>query len=137
MANRIILRVTILIIIFSSLFMSSQARILHWHKVLQKSKDSQKLLHLGFDLSNLDHFQRRLAVETYHDQVVPGGPDHQHHLSSEDNITNTSRQNRVDPSSYATFDWSERIRMKKEGEKIDFNPMSKTILGLTPMQAAA
>ncbi|XP_030929188.1 CLAVATA3/ESR (CLE)-related protein 5-like [Quercus lobata] len=80
MANSIILRVTILIIIFSSLFMSSQARILHWHKVLQKSKDSQKLLHLGFDLSNLDHFQRRLVVEPYHDQVVPGGPDHQHHL---------------------------------------------------------
>jgi hypothetical protein len=74
-------RVCILLTIISTLFMSfSQARIVHGEKVMQKNIDSKQLLQeLGFDLSKLENFQRRSLGDPY-DQVVPGGPDHQHHV---------------------------------------------------------
>jgi hypothetical protein len=81
MANITIARVCILLItIISTLFMSSQARILHVERVMQKNIDSQQLLQeLGFDLSKLANLQRRSLEVPSGDQVVPGGPDHQHH----------------------------------------------------------
>ncbi|GLT53594.1 hypothetical protein SLA2020_268540 [Shorea laevis] len=82
MANTTIPRVFILLTIISTLFMSPQARVVHGDKVvMQKNIDSEELFHdLGFDLSILANFQRRSLAESYADQVVPGGPDGQHHL---------------------------------------------------------
>ncbi|KFK31239.1 hypothetical protein AALP_AA6G086500 [Arabis alpina] len=81
MANLILKHsLIILLIIFSSSFLSSQARILRADQAATMGNmDSQVLLReLGFDFSKFKgHNERRFLVES--DRVSPGGPDPQHH----------------------------------------------------------
>ncbi|CAN8247571.1 unnamed protein product [Cochlearia groenlandica] len=76
MANLILKQtLIILLIIFSSLVSSSQARILH---ATMENMDSQILLHeLGFDLSKFKSPNERFLLDS--ERVSPGGPDPQHH----------------------------------------------------------
>ncbi|XP_010469764.1 PREDICTED: CLAVATA3/ESR (CLE)-related protein 6-like [Camelina sativa] len=70
----------ILLIIFSSPILSSQARILRVGRVAaMDNMDSQVLLReLGIDLSKFKgHNERRFLVDS--ERVSPGGPDPQHH----------------------------------------------------------
>lgn len=80
MANATTARVSVLsfLIIFSLLYMGTQARSLndHCHRGAPRKIDSKRLLHeLGFDLSKLENSATRLLT----DRVTPGGPDSQHH----------------------------------------------------------
>ncbi|VVB07556.1 unnamed protein product [Arabis nemorensis] len=81
MANLILKQtLIILLIIFSSSTLSSQARILRAdHAATMGNMDSQVLLReLGFDLSKFKgHNEGRFLVDS--DRVSPGGPDPQHH----------------------------------------------------------
>lgn len=74
----------LLLISFSMMVMSSNARNLHRHLViLKKNRDSQRLLqeYLGIDVSELlEHSRRRSLTDI--DRLVPGGPDSQHHKQS-------------------------------------------------------
>ncbi|CAA7050231.1 unnamed protein product [Microthlaspi erraticum] len=72
----------ILLIVFSSPILRSQARILRVDRTATNTvgnMDSQILLReLGFDLSKFNgHNERRFLVDS--DRVSPGGPDPQHH----------------------------------------------------------
>lgn len=71
-------------IVFSLLFMSFQARILHDEQqanAMQSNIDSQLLpRELGFDLTKLKHYERLSStIHRESDRVSPGGPDPQHH----------------------------------------------------------
>ncbi|KAL1190655.1 CLAVATA3/ESR (CLE)-related protein 6 [Cardamine amara subsp. amara] len=81
MANMILKQsLIILLILFSSSFLKSQARILRADRAATMGNmDSQVLLHeLGFDLSKFKgHNEKRFLVDS--DRVSPGGPDPQHH----------------------------------------------------------
>lgn len=70
----------LLIVIFSTAFIRSQARIIHHgDKLMHNNLGSKELLvELGFDVSKVEGAQRPRSLAQY-DQVVPGGPDHQHH----------------------------------------------------------
>lgn len=76
MANQIIMRVLILfLVVFSTFFMSSQARIL-----MRKRVDSHILLHdLGYDETKLKNYHRMSTMDAGANRVSPGGPDPQHH----------------------------------------------------------
>lgn len=68
-----------MIVIFSTAFLRSQARIIHGDKLMHNNLGSKELLvELGFDASKVEGAQPRSSLEQY-DLVVPGGPDHQHH----------------------------------------------------------
>lgn len=81
MANMILKQsLIIFLIIFSSSFLSSEARILRADRaVTVGNMDSQALLReLGFDLSKFKGYnERRFLVDS--ERVSPGGPDPQHH----------------------------------------------------------
>lgn len=72
------------LIVFSLLFMSFQARILHDEQqanAMQINIHSQPLpQELGFDLTKLKHYQRLSStIHIESDRVSPGGPDPHHH----------------------------------------------------------
>ncbi|CAL9235065.1 hypothetical protein ISN44_As09g015030 [Arabidopsis suecica] len=81
MANSILKQsLIILLIIFSSPILTSQARILRtYHHTAVGNMDSQVLLReLGIDLSKFKgNNERRFLVDS--ERVSPGGPDPQHH----------------------------------------------------------
>lgn len=72
-------RVLIFIILISSLFFISEARLLYQNEVpnVHENFDAQLfLLKLGYDAVTLEKYGRRSLVV---DRVAPGGPNGQHH----------------------------------------------------------
>lgn len=81
-SSRVVPMLMLFFIVFSSFFMSLQARILQGNnQAMQGNFNSHVLLHdLGFDLSKLKRYQKLYKLDAGADRVSPGGPDPHHHV---------------------------------------------------------
>jgi hypothetical protein len=73
--------ILLLMVLFSAIFLTSEARILKGGQALQGNANNSRhlLLELGFDLSKLEHYRRLSTLGVASDRLSPGGPDPHHH----------------------------------------------------------
>ncbi|KAJ6855624.1 CLAVATA3/ESR (CLE)-related protein 5-like [Populus alba x Populus x berolinensis] len=72
--------ILLLMVLFSAIFLTSEARILKGGQALQgNANNSHLLLELGFDRSKLEHYRRLSTLGVPSDRVTPAGPDHHHY----------------------------------------------------------
>ncbi|KAJ6855625.1 CLAVATA3/ESR (CLE)-related protein 5-like [Populus alba x Populus x berolinensis] len=71
--------ILLLMVLFSAIFLTSEARILKGGHALQGNANNSLLLELGFDRSKLEHYRRLSTLGVPPDRVTPAGPDPHHH----------------------------------------------------------
>ncbi|KAG6737959.1 hypothetical protein POTOM_059491 [Populus tomentosa] len=73
--------ILLLVVLFSAIFLTSEARILKGGQALQGNANNSRhlLLDLGFDRSKLEHYRRLSTLGVPPDRVTPAGPDPHHH----------------------------------------------------------
>ena len=71
----------LLMVLFSAIFLTSEARILKGGQALQGNANNSRhlLLDLGFDRSKLEHYRWLSTLGVPPDRVTPAGPDPHHH----------------------------------------------------------
>jgi hypothetical protein len=69
--------ILLLMVLFSAIFLTSEARILKGGQALQGNANNSR--QLGFDLSKLEHYRRLSTLSVASDRLSPGGPDPHHH----------------------------------------------------------